>query len=436
VQQKVSCRENTGFTLQLKRKLREKKRRGSILAMCLASSNAEEIEMMRRLSFVRACCIAAVAPLCVLTMCAQDSTRVAPQVQMLQQDAGPVGHVTGTVIDQDTQRPVRLANVMLVAMPVANESRNGGLMRFSGSRGGSVAKTGPDGTYAIETTGSGDFFVLATAAGYVSQRALLQAQFDAGAKAEDLVKQIPMVHVSANGEASATVVLQHGGALGGRLQWDDGSAAAGVSVLAESTVKPQTMPLPLSLFGGYGGNAVEVDDRGEFRLNGLASGDYYISAIVQSGASRDGYVSTIHVYAPGVFRKADAKLVTVRVGDERDDLQMVIDLSSLRMVSGSVGSSSGTANVKSGSVTLQDSVDPSLQLAGAISADGSFSLKFVPPGTYTMTVQGSSSERTTGGFRRGGSSSGGATFQTYTQTLAVGSADVTGLEINLAATSK
>jgi len=341
--------------------------------------------------------------------------------------------VTGTVLFGDTQRPARFVQVDLQAIPTASASSDerGG----RGFGGGGFARTGLDGTFAIANVAPGDYWVLATAPGYVSERTLLQAATNAGAAAADLMAQMPTVHVSASGGGAVTLTLVRGAALAGRLQWEDGSPATGVDVMADPAVTPVALPSPLNSLRAYSATRTVTDDRGAFRILGLAGGDYVLEVqlhpTIQFGGGR-GLANMIHVYAPGVYRKADAKPLSVKAGDERDDLRMVLNLSKLRTVSGHVSSAAAGFNVLSGRVSLVDMTDATLQMSGTINPSGDFTVAYVPPGTYTLSAQGSTQAVTVGFRGRGGSSTAsGTTFQPYTQTLTVGETDVTGMGINL-----
>jgi hypothetical protein len=352
-----------------------------------------------------------------------------------QTTAGPAGSVTGTVIDQDTQRPVRLAFVSLQPVDAntqsntINNGRQGFMMRGGGQR------TGLDGNFLIEGVAPGDYYVTASAQGFVAEQSLLAAQIAAGARVDDVLHEVPTVHVSTNGVASVVVSLQHGGAIGGHVEWQDGSPANGVQMSAQPVITPAPVAGLPRFAGATFGRDNQVDDRGSFRLSGLTPGDYILSATVTPEFSRSGPSYPIRIYAPGVFRRTEATPISVRAGEERNDVRMVLRLNDLRTVSGNVGAASGSASVKSGSVALVDSLDPTLRVGGRIASDGSFSVKFVPPGTYTMTVQGSSQEAQSGYRRGGGSATSGdavTAFAPLTQPLTVGSTDVSGMAINLA----
>ena len=358
------------------------------------------------------------------------------------------GSVTGTVIAQDTSRPVRFAEVLLVsAAPASGQGagRGGG-----GFFGGAQARTEVDGSFEMTDVAPGDYYVTAGAPGYISERELLQIAVAAGADPADLLARVPMVHVMADSTSSINLTIQRGGVLAGRVFWEDGSPATGVMV--DALPNPPPAALPASLQAIRSPNVVGVtsasmtDDRGSFRIPGLVAGDYLLVAQLQTRGGFGGFggfgrgqqlVSTIRVYAPGTFRKASAKPITVRNAEERDDVRLVIDLRGLHTVSGVATSASSTQTVASGRVTLADPTDTSLQLMGSIEPDGSFHVRYVPPGSYTLQIGGASTQ-VNSGFGRGrggggGSGSGGTTFQPFTMPVTVTDSDLTGVAAPLTA---
>ena len=119
-----------------------------------------------------------------------------------------------------------------------------------------------------------------------------------------------------------------------------------------------------------------------------------MTATVQSfsqiggGGRQQGFASPIRVYAPGVFRRGDAKVTAVRAGDERTEIRIVIDLRGLHTVAGHASSANPGETVARGNVVLVDSTDNSLNLYGQLDAEGSFKIRYVPPGTYTLRISG------------------------------------------------
>jgi hypothetical protein len=126
----------------------------------------------------------------------------------------------------------------------------------------------------------------------------------------------------------------------------------------------------------------------------------------------------------------------VREGDERSDVRMVIDLHGLRTVTGHAAASSPGLNVASGRVSLSDPTDPTLQLQGSIDANGQFTVKYVPPGTYTMQISGASTTAMNQPGSRGqrGQPTTGTSFQQYAQPVTVGETDLSGVAVTLTPT--
>jgi hypothetical protein len=405
---------------------------------------AMQRDLVRRLGQMGVMCAAAL--LCCTAARAQGvAAPPVPQIVVApQQPSGPTGSVTGTVIAQDTSQPARFAEVMLQRVAPAStdtSGRQGG--GFGGFGGMSQARTEVDGTFEISGVAAGDYYVTAGAPGYIPEQALLQAAFAAGADPADLLARIPVVHVTADSASSINLTIQRGSVLAGRVAWEDGSAASGIMVMATLTPQPPALPGSLQVIRslGSGASTAMTDDRGAFRIAGIAAGEYLLQAVIESHTFTTGgfgrvpqVVSPIRIYAPGTFHKASAKPITVRNGDERDDVRLVIDLRGLHTVSGQATSASPGQSVASGRVTLRDATDPTLQLMGSIQPDGSFTVRYVPPGSYTLQIGGASSQANSGfgGRGRGGGSTGGGTsFQPFTMPITVSDSDLTGVSTPL-----
>jgi hypothetical protein len=378
--------------------------------------------------------------------------------QVVAAGATPMGSVSGHVIAQDTQRAARFATVLLQS--VASASSSDGLTDGDGSRasfgatfigrnGMVSAQTDVDGNFLAGNVAPGDYYVTATAPGYIPERALLQAAVNAAASPAALLAQMPVVHVAAGSSSSVVVTIERGATIAGLVQWEDGSPASGLSVRAVLSTAAvagsgaQTLPGGLQGIqelqgipvGGGAQGTVMTDDRGGFRISGLAPGDYTVQATIPPPAQSGGAGNTpriqspVRVYSPGVFRKAETKAISVGAGDERSDVRMMIDLHSLRTVSGEVTSSDPSKNVASGRAMLVDPNNPDLQRASSIGQDGSFAFYYVPAGTYTVQVSGASSQ--SGGGRGRGNQGSGVSFQPGSQTITVADRDVTDAAITL-----
>lgn len=335
---------------------------------------------------------------------------------------GSVYPVTGRMVCVDTQRAARFAQVTLLPA-----SQDGG-RRLS-------ARTDLDGNFYISNAPAGDYYVTGSFPGYVNQTALVQSTLNSDTGTAALAG-VPLIHVSAGG-ASTVLSLQRGATVSGTVTWDDGTPAAGIGVSAQPATGNSTAGLQFNgrgpvFFTGTNGNS-QTDDRGRFRLSGLAAGSYLIRASVQAPApQRPGDVGfarilNLAVYAPNKVRRTDATPIALTSGEERADLAITIGLAGLHSVTGTVSSSA--APVRSGSASLTDQTDSSLNRNVGINSDGSFTIPYVPPGTYTLRISASSQQIS---FNRDGATSGTATrFQPLQQSITVTDADLTGLAINV-----
>lgn len=348
--------------------------------------------------------------------------------------------VIGRVICADTQRPARFAQVMLI--PAASGMSDYDRGRVANGR------TDLDGQFTIPNVTPGEYFVAAQATGYIDDDARVRVALSQGGDALNSISSVPRIQVTAGG-ASVQLSLQRGGVLAGAVQWDDGSPASGVQVYAQpapTTTGGAAPPSGLGTLGsgagaGFGptffpgsGAGAQTDDRGHFRLTGLPPGSYLLRASVQSPIpqspteGRFPRLMTLSVYAPNKLRRTEAAVITLGTGEERDDVNVVLGLSGMHTVSGQVSSSS--ASVRSGYVAITDQTDTSLIRRGTINADGTFTVPYVPPGTYTLLINASSQPQTNG--RANTSSIDASTrFQPVQESITVADSDLTGLSVTV-----
>lgn len=350
--------------------------------------------------------------------------------------------VTGHVVCADTQRSARFAGITLIS---ASQDDEGG-----GRGGRASARTDLDGNFLIPNVAPGDYYVTGQLTGYINEAPLIQTALQnsqSSPTAPVIPANVPRIRVSAGG-ASAQLSLQRGGVIAGTVQWDDGSPAAGVGVgtVAAPAAGQGSSTTGNGLFGGPGGgpggsfNGGQTDDRGHFRLSGIAPGNYVVRASVQAPApalsaaantDRRAFARNLNlsVYAPDKLRRTDAAVVTLTAGEERSDLNITMNLNILHSVSGTV--SSTAAPVRSGSVTLTDTTDSTLNRTGTVNPDGSFLVPYVPPGSYTLRANVSA---TAASFGRGGQAPASTVrFGPLQESLTVTDGDLTGLTLNVTA---
>jgi len=306
-------------------------------------------------------------------------------------------------------------------------------------------ETGIDGSFSAQDVPPGDYYVLASAAGYVQPRYLLQAAYDAGEDVLRGVVGVPVIRVSADHATEVGITVSRGAAIEGHLLWDDGAPVNNASVEAEPTAKDhKNLPQQFSMMGiGLGNMMMLTDDRGHYRISGLPPGEYWVRATLQTsshfmmGRGRSGAISSggsmpLVVYAPDAFRIRDAKPVKLIAGEERGDEDITFNISGTHTVSGRVTSAEDHHAIKGASISLMDETDRTFFRGTRVDEDGNFNVTFVPPGTYTLGAGGvdvtsEPDEKNPGTVQQRVV----RTYKTAKQQLVVTDNDVTGQNIEL-----
>jgi hypothetical protein len=332
-----------------------------------------------------------------------------------QASAPGTGTVSGHVTCGDTQRPARFAHVVLYAVPAqVTEPRKAdptaGLAEQMATGLSALAtvgkanmvnvQTGADGSYVATDVAPGDYYLFATAPGYIAPLNRIQAMAQQGADLKKPLPGVTIVHVASERTSAADIVMDRGAAISGTILWDDGSPLSGATIKVVPA-KGDEVQTPLQ-FGmlAMAGNLLSLvnmsDDEGHFRLSGLPSGEYLVQATIQAGQqmglgagmnlSKLAAYKPILVYAPAALHPADAKAVTLRAGEEIRDEVVTLNLSGLHTVSGEVRSAEDRHGINSGMVTLQDSTDKKFVRGASLDASGHYSVTLVPPGTYDLKV--------------------------------------------------
>jgi protocatechuate 3,4-dioxygenase beta subunit len=341
--------------------------------------------------------------------------------------AAGMGSVSGHVTCGDTQKPARFATVMLLAVPTsitpafdpnakADPAAMAAMMKATMSGINIVqTQTGVDGSFVAPNVAPGDYYVFASVPGYVQPLNQVQAAQNAGVDLSKPIPGITMVHVAADHAASGDVTVERGAAVSGKVLWDDGSPVPRAIVTvqvsttgtdgAPVTAKPKDLPPQfgmLSMAGGFsggGGSGIVAtsDDLGQYRIAGLAPGSYAVKVTLQvhsnfsmqAGAMNLNSIiadKPLVLYAPAALHRADAKALTLKRGDEQTDEDVTINLAGMHTVSGRVSSAEDHHGINSAMVELTDASDKDVLRGAGVDASGGFSVTFVPPGTYNVTV--------------------------------------------------
>jgi hypothetical protein len=289
----------------------------------------------------------------------------------------------------------------LTSQPNGNAGQGKAATDASGSGKRFQAVTGLDGSYTATHIVPGDYYAVPLMAGYAEPVSMVQAAMDAGADLTKPIPGIPIVHVSAGVTSRQDLTVVRGGAVSGRVLWDDGSPVPGAGVKVK-LAKEDGKKLPPQ-FGALdwgqdddGDMFSRTDDLGQYRIAGLAPGKYVAVAVVigpGSSATHAGKTTMtesdleLTAYAPESFRKSGAKPIDVSAGQEQIGEDITFSLTGTHSVSGRVVSTEGGHGISSGLVQLKDASDPALTRSAHVDSNGNFTVQAVPSGTYNLTAQ-------------------------------------------------
>jgi hypothetical protein len=317
------------------------------------------------------------------------------------------GSVTGHVYCADTQKPARFAHVRL--QPVeAQEVRFG--IRFG--RGGGFATTGSDGSFGITGVAPGEYYVDVMMPGYIQPlRGLLRdLQNLPPADRDRVTAQLTPVSVAANQAANVQVMVYRGATIAGTVSFDDGAPAAGVAmqafVLSSSATGAQGVAgTQQPSFAGF----AQTDDRGQFRLTGLADGTYIVFAAPRS---------IFPIYYGNTVDRSNAKKLDVHAGDELPGTDIQIPATGMHRISGVVVSQQDGHALSRASVQLRLGSGNAATISATTAPDGTFIFNAVPDGKFTVQISNAYDPATHSGYT------------SADQALEVNGTDVTDLIVN------
>jgi hypothetical protein len=283
--------------------------------------------------------------------------------------------------------------------------------------------------------------------------------------------------------ANLTLVLPHGASVSGIIRDQSGEPASTVQVLV--------MPVgaPRAAISASNSDCCLTDDRGMFRAFGLAPGTYIVAAVPRligltggmrvmssedvdaafreqqlrtgRGANRlsggaaapatavapasklpeHGYMP---IFYPGTPVSADATRLTLRAGEDREGVDLTLDLVTLSTVEGRVVTADGVLpelnmnmSVDGPSISGLFGMMPSLTGSGAgrtgINGSDSFQYTNVAPGHYTIFAQTSNTKTTVtaGGFSTARLDPGTVPMLWGSAEIDVTGADITGVTLQL-----
>lgn len=273
------------------------------------------------------------------------------------------GIVQGRVYCSDTQRPARFVHLRL--QPI-------GGIGDRGARGG-FANTGADGSFRIANVAPGEYYVEVTMPGYLDPlRGLRDSPELSTSAREQLNGLVTRVSVTAGQSATATVTIYRGGSIDGHVSYDDGGPAAGVSVQAfDASTTPSTGA------SGSSGYATS-DDRGEFRITGLADGTYLVYAAPRS---------VFPVYFGNTIDRSHARTLEIRAGAEVSGADIEIPAIAMHRVGGVLLGDDGHALAHT-PLQMRLSSGGTTSITAISATDGTFVFPAVPDGSFVLQTPG------------------------------------------------
>lgn len=241
-----------------------------------------------------------------------------------------------------------------------------------------VTLSGPDGKYALNDLPAGSYIVSVTRTGYASQT------YSKGRS----ITPTPVVVTNAQLVGSLDFALVPGGFITGRILDEDGSPFAGALVDALVTKSNNGTDTLFSVA------STQTDDRGEFRLFGLAPGQYYVSAsdpAFRAVSTPKGVVHYSPTYFPGVPFADQARTVVVTGAAAPPRVEFKLQLVPPARVSGQLAAADGRelfsaaiimSPVEGQGAPMVPPDDPQLL------PNGRFSFGEVVPGNYQIRARG------------------------------------------------
>jgi hypothetical protein len=262
--------------------------------------------------------------------------------------------------------------------PISNAAMN--VIQWVGGLGKQMpARTDAQGRFTLKDLPAGSYDVTARAEGHVSLR---YGQRDPS----DGPKRIEL----ADGQqfTEANIVLPKFTAIEGQLMDEFGEPVPGVLVapmqVAFAAGKTRLATAP-------GTNNVQpTDDRGVFRIYGLAPGDYYLAATTGPFAGPTNPPGFAVTFYPGTTNPQNAKAVHLDTGHDTLGVSFAMTPAPMSTVSGSVADADGKpvrASIRLFGLSGGD-VRSSMSAAIAADPDGRFTFRNVAPGSYVIQAYG------------------------------------------------
>jgi hypothetical protein len=301
-----------------------------------------------------ALCLTVCATVCAQHTAAQSNPSATPTQP---------GQVTGHVYRADNNEPIPRATVSL--NPVGGRGINV-------STGPQSTRTDATGAYTFTTVSAGNYTLVAQHSGYVNegfQRAILG--------------NAPETITVAAGEtlSKIDVRLLAAAVISGTVTDEDNQPLEGVQVAAirmryQKGGQQQESTL----------QNVTSDDLGNFRLYGLAEGNYFVK--VEARNMQNGETNFRSSYYPGTPSIESAQKLKATAGAETSGVRFSAGTQSTYTISGSVIDNTDLPGPKRYNISaVQYAAGANFAQGGQASPDGTFALRGIPSGDYMLMAR-------------------------------------------------
>lgn len=317
-------------------------------------------------------------------------------------EASGTATIRGRVQSLDTGQPVRRAQVRATA---------------NGAGGLRLVTSDADGGYELKDLPAGRWTVSVSKAGFITQ------QYGQRRPSEPT----DPIELADGQKFAANFSLSRGSVLTGQVfdEFGDPITGARVQVMRAQMRQGRRQLVTVA-------TADQTDDRGLYRIYGLAPGDYYLAGSLRVAPieSTEGAVTYAPTYYPGTGTVAEAQRLTLGAGEEQTGINFVLLPVRAVRVSGTVTGSTGEPTAAT--LTLVSDADaggPTTSSAGRADASGAFTISNVVPGSYQLVVNGRRGNQPTGPGRLLVSEAPGTAIEVASVPIVVGDDDVTGVAV-------